>query len=84
MFSVLPPCIKLCTSKVLNAKRKHEISKRVMRVKSYRPEDQASMAAAVTVGLAGVSRRTTGSGSSWARYFKIRALRVKRWRVKTK
>jgi hypothetical protein len=26
-FSILPPCIKLCASKVLDAKRKHEGTK---------------------------------------------------------
>ena len=26
-FSILPPCIKLCASKVLDAKRKHESTK---------------------------------------------------------
>ncbi len=39
-FSILPPCIRLCASKVLDAKKTWDFE-RVMRVKNYRPSVQA-------------------------------------------
>jgi hypothetical protein len=63
-FSILPPCIKLCASKVLDAKRNMRVPNNLESQKVIGPR-QASLASAAADGdVVGVRRRTTGSGRS--------------------